>query len=142
MIPGVYLGSEESTEDFSWCSSRPLVKILNVALEIEDPFATSHSIKGKARETESIRLATYDAKDGGPAIDYCHLSWSHGESNLADIPTEAMLDHMLAVEGDDYDDLDASWGFWRAIQWIEAARRIGVPVLIQYVPPLSQADRS
>ena len=124
----MHLGSEESTEDFSWAGSRPLVKILNVALEIDDPFAATHSLKGKARETEKVRLASYEGKDGGPAIEYCHLSWSHGEEKLADMPSKAMLDHMVNM--DSPDDAD-TWGFWSAIQWIESARRNGIPVLIQ-----------
>ena len=124
VIPGVFLGSEEATYDLNWAKGSR-IRILNVASEIDDPFVNTHtSVKGKERQGEKLSLAHYT---GDRDIEYCHLSWSHGEEKLADLPAGVQLDDLLEGE----EDRPSSWGFWHAIRWLETARRQGVPVLIQ-----------
>ncbi|ORX36152.1 protein-tyrosine phosphatase-like protein [Kockovaella imperatae] len=127
ILPGIFLGSEESTYDLSWARHSRRVRILNVALEIDDPFVGSHSLKGKEKQGDKWRLASYNREDGLD-IDYCHLSWSHGEERLAEMPACAMLDDLLRDDAEEHDI--ASWTFWHAIRWIESARRNDIPVLI------------
>jgi hypothetical protein len=132
VVPGVFLGAETSATDLHWLKG-DRIRILNVAQEIEDPFASLSScrissIKGK----EKIRLADYDLNEAGTTrrIEYCHLKWSHGEADLAQLPTSAslrgFLDGTLTANED-----KTTWGLWDAVMWLEAARREGVPVLIQ-----------
>jgi len=125
LIPGVFLGAEDSVFHWnSYAGSSSRVRILNVAQEIDDPFA---SVKGKGKA--KIELADYEAVAGRPGVEYAHLLWGHGESGLADIPVGVTLDqiiHSKRLRGD-----EDKWGFWESIQWMEEARLQNVPVLIQ-----------
>jgi hypothetical protein len=125
LVPGVFLGAEDSVFHWkSYAGSSSSVRILNVAQEIDDPFA---SIKGKGKE--KVELASYNAAPDRPKVEYAHLLWGHGESGLADLPKGATLDQIIHVR--DMRGDEERWGLWEAIQWMEQARRQGVPVLVQ-----------
>jgi hypothetical protein len=125
LVPGVFLGAEDSVFHWgSYAGNSRRVRILNVAQEIDDPFAT---IKGKGKE--KIDLADYEAVPGRPKVEYAHLLWGHGESGLADLPEGVSLDQIINVG--QLSGEEDKWGFWQAIQWMEEARREDVPVLIQ-----------
>lgn len=100
------------------------MRILNVAQEIDDPFA---SVKGKGKA--KVELADYEAVPGRPKVEYAHLLWGHGESGLADLPDGVTLDEIIQAKSLREDE--EKWGFWESIQWMEEARRQDVPVLIQ-----------
>ena len=118
ILPGIYLGAEESALDLSWVQGN-VVRIMNVAQEIEDPFG--------CRSDDKVKLAEYYSSHG-LKIEYCHLRWSHGEGGLAGLPTGASLVDL--IQGKEVWDAE-SWGFWDAVGYLEAARKSGVPVLIQ-----------
>lgn len=127
LIPGVYLGAEDSVFHWkSYAGSSSRVRILNVAQEIDDPFASGTS---KGKEKEKLNMADYDADPSRPKVEYAHLLWGHGESGLADIPSGATLDQVLHTKP--LSGGKEKWGFWEAIQWMEEARRDHVPILIQ-----------
>ena len=119
------------------------MRVMNVAQEIDDPFAppsetnmvvledvSKGDFKGKGKER--VNLACYTGLQGRPAIEYCHLLWSHGEAGLADLPANARLQELLEHEPLNHHDADAdTWGFWHAIRWLEEARTRDVPVLVQ-----------
>lgn len=127
LFKGVYLGAEDSVFHWkSYAGSSSRVRILNVAQEIDDPFAT---VKGKEKENEKIDLAVYESDDRRPRVEYAHLLWGHGESGLADVPSGATLDQIIKCKS--LTGSEDKWGFWEAIQWMEEARRSDVPVLIQ-----------
>lgn len=127
LFKGVYLGAEDSVFHWkSYAGSSSRVRILNVAQEIDDPFATDRS---KGKEKEKIDLAAYEADANRPKVEYAHLLWGHGESGLADIPAGSTLDQIIQTKP--LSGREEKWGFWEAIQWMEEARRKDVPVLIQ-----------
>jgi hypothetical protein len=107
VIPFVYLGAEDSVWDRRWRGDGKRCRVLNVAQELENPWARNDA------DMERARFGKYDLDDG--AVEYGHLRWSHGESGLADCRGAG----------------GGRWGFWRAINWMEEARRGGIPVLIQ-----------
>jgi len=104
--------------------------VLNVAQEVDDPFEEAPPINsgnGKAR----VKVASYPSDNGRPDVEYCHLRWSHGEGGLADLPPSARLSELL--HPGEVRSGREMWGFWEAIRWLEAGRRAGEPLLIQYV---------
>ena len=127
LVPGVFLGAEDSVFHWkSYAGSSSTVRILNVAQEIDDPFT---SVKGKGKE--KLKVTDYEAVPGRPKVEYAHLSWGHGEGGLADMPQDASLDEIINIR--QATERKDKWGFWDAIRWMEEARRVNVPVLIQYV---------
>ena len=119
IIPNVFLGAEDSARDLTWARRYHTLRIVNVAQEVESPYAAPCGSK---------KTLTTTPTTSGPTVEYCHLRWSHGESGLATIPDGATLEELLTGSA----DTDAeSWGFWNAVKWLEEARRNGTPVLIQ-----------
>ncbi|RXK42101.1 hypothetical protein M231_00458 [Tremella mesenterica] len=147
IVPGVFLGAEDNVHDFIAGPSRRM-RIINVAQEVEDPFmgiaqqisTSSHGkesiglsgqsgVKGK----EKVRLVRYQV--GDKVVEYAHLRWSHGEAGLADLPKDAELSQVIDPfsphsEMDEQEETFEGWGFWKAVRWLETARRDGIPVLI------------
>ena len=124
IVPNVFLGAEDSATELSWARRFKSIRIINVAQELEDPFASPNT-RGKRK----VAFGQYESVNGYTDIEYCHLRWSHGESGLADLPPGAKLSELMV---DPKADLDAdSWGIWNAVKWLEEARREGRPVLVQ-----------
>ncbi|ORY24859.1 protein-tyrosine phosphatase-like protein [Naematelia encephala] len=133
IVPGVFLGAEESVFQVSaWGRGKRRVRVLNVAQEIEDPFASQrpHVDNGKGKERASVQVDRYPPSPGKgwPKMDYCHLKWSHGEAGLAGIPDQSTLDDFINPREPEVGD--GNWGLWTAILYIEDARRRDIPVLI------------
>ena len=128
ILPGVFLGAEDSVRNRKWTSGRTRVRVLNVAQDIDDPFDRG-VCQAKGKEKETVELASYPPSDGMPAVEYCHLRWSHGESGLAELPAGARLSELLDMDG--MGSGRKRWRFWEAIRWLETGRRAGEPVLIQ-----------
>jgi hypothetical protein len=132
LIPGVYLGAEESVYDWTrWSAASERVRILNVAQEIDDPWAGEQvDRKGKGK----VSVARYPAEpvQGRPELEYCHLSWGHGEAGLAEVDETMRLQDVVRAGGVGKGDEDKEkWRFWEAIRWVEEGRRNGEAVLIQ-----------
>ncbi|GFZ48999.1 hypothetical protein JCM24511_06748 [Saitozyma sp. JCM 24511] len=125
LLPGIFLGAEQSVFHYdSWTRGRR-VRVLNVAQEIDDPFAP-HPEPSQGKGKAKVRLANYPAEGDRPEMAYTHLRWSHGEQGLAEVDREARLDEILLPANVDRDQ----WRFWEAIRWIERGRRAQEPVLI------------
>jgi hypothetical protein len=138
VVPLVFLGAEDSIWDEKWkvgsssrIQSNRRVRILNVAQEIDDPFSDLDAARKRsstAQHDSRVRFEEYD--QDGYRVEYGHLRWSHGESGLADLGEDSSLSEILGTHTTP-EGSNTKWGFWRAITWMEEARREGVPVLIQ-----------
>ena len=128
MLPGVFLGAEQSIWQWDWAGGKSRVRVLNVAQEIEDPFEKpQRNVQGVGEG--KVKLSSYPPNLERPGVEYCHLRWSHGESGLAELPIGARLSELLVPE--QLLPEGAQWGFWDAVLWLEMGRRAGEPVLIQ-----------
>lgn len=128
VLPGVFLGAEESVWHWKAARVSKRIRVFNVAQEVDDPFERSVA-HGKGKE--KVKLASYPPDSGRPGVEYCHLRWSHGESGLAELPIGVRLDDLFDPAPTRSER--EMWGFWDAIRWLEAGRRAGEPILIQYV---------
>ena len=132
LVPGVYLGAEESVYEHHTWASTSRVRILNVAQEVDDPWGAQQTDrKGKGK----VFGAFYPADEGEkrPEVEYKHLLWGHGESGLAEVDEAMVMSAIIAPDERKADEgvMKESWRFWEAIQWIEEGRRKGEHVLIQ-----------
>ncbi|WVQ83922.1 hypothetical protein IAT38_006066 [Cryptococcus sp. DSM 104549] len=141
-LPGIWLGAEESVWRWDvWARGKGRVRVVNVAQEVDDPFDPAAGEKdpgwagahGEQAGKGKMKLTTYPSvregtEDDRPEVEYCHVRWSHGEVGLADLPEGARLEEVM--KGREPAGREGMWKFWEAIQWMEAGRRDGVPVLL------------
>jgi hypothetical protein len=131
LVPGVYLGAEESMLEYHTWASTSRVRILNVAQELDDPWMHQQTDrKGKGKAIGAFYPA--DAGANRPDVEYRHLLWSHGEAGLAEI--DETMDLGALIDGREIAESELereSWRFWEAIRWVEEGRRRGERVLIQ-----------
>jgi tyrosine-protein phosphatase len=138
LIPGVWIGAEDSTHHFDiWGRGSSTVAVVNVAQELENPFADGADLEAIAAGWTSykgkavVALTNHAADSTRPNIEYAHLRWSHGEGGLCDIPASAAVSQLIDPASPDAEDTNSEkWRFWEAICWIEAHRRAGIPVMI------------
>ena len=131
LVPGVFLGAEESVHDYHTWASTSRVRILNVAQELDHPWAAQQmDRKGKGKAVGAFYTADPDASR--PEVKYRHLMWSHGEAGLAEIDGSMDLGELISGRnGQGASEEREAWRFWEAIEWIEEGRRRGERVLIQ-----------
>lgn len=134
IVPGVYLGAEDTMYHWSSWARSKRVRILNVAQEIDDPFAADGVVpvsrKGKGKVNRAVYPA--DASEGRPEVEYTHLAWSHGESGLAELDSEMKLEDVIQGRFTEEEvEEREKWRFWEAIRYMEQGRQRGEAVLIQ-----------
>lgn len=134
IVPGVYLGAEDTMYDWSSWAKSKRVRILNVAQEIDDPFEAQGTVPISKSSKGNVHRAIYPANEveGRPEVDYCHLAWSHGESGLAEVDSEMVLADVIRGSFTEESVGDrGTWRFWEAIRYMEQGRQRGEAVLIQ-----------
>ncbi|KAL4243486.1 hypothetical protein ABKN59_001159 [Abortiporus biennis] len=92
ILPGLWLGSEDNTRDYSGLMERGIKSILNVAKEVTTvfdtltsqplrPFMSTPDLTG-SNTSEDPTYYPAHIPSGRPAMHYLKLPWSHGQSDL------------------------------------------------------------
>jgi len=95
IIPGIWLGSEDSARDWRGLIKRGIKSILNVAKEVACPIdaSTSRSLRSSV-STSDLSVEPQDNKpiyfpahipSGRPGLHYLKLPWSHGQPDLVNV---------------------------------------------------------
>lgn len=102
ILPGIWLGSEDSARDWRGLVKRGIKSILNVAKEVACPIdaSTSRPLRSSV-STSDLSVEPLDSKpiyfpahipSGRPGLHYLKLPWSHGQPDLVDIGLPAAFD--------------------------------------------------
>ena len=102
IIPGIWLGSEDSARDWRGLIKRGIKSILNVAKEVACPIdaSTSRSLRSSV-STSDLSVEPQDNKpiyfpahipSGRPGLHYLKLPWSHGQPDLVNVGLPAAFD--------------------------------------------------
>lgn len=102
ILPGIWLGSEDSARDWRGLIKRGIKSILNVAKEVACPIdaSTSRSLRASV-STSDLSVEPQDSKpiyfpahipSGRPGLDYLKLPWSHGQPDLVNVGLPAAFD--------------------------------------------------
>ena len=102
IIPGIWLGSEESARDWRGLVKRGIKSILNVAKEVACPIDSSASRPLRSSvSTSDLSAEPQDSKpvyfpahvpSGRPGFHYLRLPWSHGQPDLVSVGLPAAFD--------------------------------------------------
>ncbi|KAI0685776.1 protein-tyrosine phosphatase-like protein [Cytidiella melzeri] len=94
ILPGIWLGNEDSTRDWQGLLKRGIKSVLNVAKKVVTSFDSTYPQHGQvSMSTPDLNMATSSSPSdstffpahlpsGRPAMHYLRLSWSHGQSDL------------------------------------------------------------
>lgn len=102
IIPGIWLGSEDSARDWRGLVKRGIKSILNVAKEVACPIdaSTSRPLRSSV-STSDLSVEPHDSKpiyfpahipSGRPGFNYLKLPWSHGQPDLVSVGLPAAFD--------------------------------------------------
>ena len=102
IIPGIWLGSEDSARDWRGLVKRGIKSILNVAKEVTCPIdaSTSRPLRSSV-STSDLSVEPLDSKPiyfpaniptGRPGLHYLKLPWSHGQPDLVNVGLPAAFD--------------------------------------------------
>jgi hypothetical protein len=102
ILPGIWLGSEESARDWRGLVKRGIKSILNVAKEVACPIdaSTSKPLRSSV-STSDLSAEPQDSKpiyfpahalSGRPGLHYLKLPWSHGQPDLVNVGLPAAFD--------------------------------------------------
>lgn len=102
IIPGIWLGSEDSARDWRGLVKRGIKSILNVAKEVACPIdaSTSRPLRSSV-STSDLSVEPLDSKPiyfpaniptGRPGLHYLKLPWSHGQPDLVNVGLPAAFD--------------------------------------------------
>ena len=119
ILPGIWLGSEDSARDWRGLIKRGIKSILNVAKEVVCPIdaSTSKSLRSSV-STSDLSAEPQDSKPtyfpahiltGRPGLHYLKLPWSHGQPDLVNVGLPAAFDFV---------DKSISRGDGILIQWV------------------------
>ncbi|THH34118.1 hypothetical protein EUX98_g37 [Antrodiella citrinella] len=90
ILPGIWLGSEDNTRQYSVLRERGIRSILNVAQEVSTvfdslpplrPFMSTPDLSTVVSDADSTFYSAH-IPSGRPSMHYLKLPWSHGQSNL------------------------------------------------------------
>jgi len=123
VLPGIWIGSEDSARDWRGLVKRGIKSILNVAKEVACPIdaSTSRPLRSSV-STSDLSVEPQDSKpiyfpahipSGRPGLHYLKLPWSHGQPDLVNV------------------------GLPVAFEFLDKAIARGDGILIQSVPFLS-----
>jgi len=102
ILPGIWLGSEDSARDWRGLIKRGIKSILNVAKEVVCPIDASASrplrssvstsdLSAEPQDSKPIYFPAHIAS-GRPGMHYLKLPWSHGQPDLVDVGLPAAFD--------------------------------------------------
>lgn len=102
VLPGIWLGSEDSARDWRGLIKRGIKSILNVAKEVACPIdaPTSRPLRSSV-STSDLSVEPQDSKPiyfpahiptGRPGLHYLKLPWSHGQPDLVNVGLPAAFD--------------------------------------------------
>lgn len=102
ILPGIWLGSEESARDWLGLVKRGIKSILNVAKEVACPIdaSTSKPLRSSV-STSDLSVEPQDSKpiyfpahipSGRPGLHYLKLPWSHGQPDLVNVGLPAAFE--------------------------------------------------
>ena len=102
ILPGIWLGSEDSARDWRGLIKRGIKSILNVAKEVTCPIdaPTSRPLRCSV-STSDLSVEPQDSNpiyfpahipSGRPGFHYLKLPWSHGQPDLVDVGLPAAFD--------------------------------------------------
>jgi tyrosine-protein phosphatase MSG5 len=102
ILPGIWLGSEDSARDWRGLVKRGIKSILNVAKEVACPIdaSTSRPLRSSV-STSDLSAEPQDSKpiyfpahipSGRPGLHYIKLPWSHGQPDLVSVGLPAAFD--------------------------------------------------
>ena len=112
VLPGIWLGSEDSARDWRGLVKRGIKSILNVAKEVACPMDASASRPLRSSvSTSDLSVELQDSKpiyfpahipSGRPGFHYLKLPWSHGQPDLAKVGLPAAFNFVdkSAARGD------------------------------------------
>lgn len=102
ILPGIWLGSEDSARDWRGLVKRGIKSILNVAKEVACPIDASASRPLRSSvSTSDLSVEPQDSKSiyfpahiptGRPGFHYLKLPWSHGQPDLVTVGLPAAFD--------------------------------------------------
>ena len=102
VLPGIWLGSQDSARDWRGLVKRGIKSILNVAKEVACPIdaSTSKPLRSSV-STSDLSVEPQDSKpiyfpahipSGRPGFHYLKLPWSHGQPDLVSVGLPAAFD--------------------------------------------------
>jgi len=102
ILPGIWLGSEDSARDWRGLIKRGIKSILNVAKEVTCPIdaSTSRPLRSSV-STSDLSVEPQDSSpiyfpahipSGRPGLNYLKLPWSHGQPDLVNVGLPAAFD--------------------------------------------------
>ena len=102
ILPGIWLGSEDSARDWRGLVKRGIKSILNVAKEVACPIdvSTSRPLRSSV-STSDLSVGPQDNNpiyfpahipSGRPGLHYLKLPWSHGQPDLVNVGLPAAFD--------------------------------------------------
>ena len=102
ILPGIWLGSEDSARDWRGLIKRGIKSILNVAKEVACPIdaSTSRPLRSSV-STSDLSVEPQDSNpiyfpahipSGRPGLHYLKLPWSHGQPDLVNVGLPAAFD--------------------------------------------------
>lgn len=102
ILPGIWLGSEDSARDWRGLIKRGIKSILNVAKEVACPIdaSTSRPLRSSV-STSDLSVEPQDSKpvyfpahipSGRPGMHYLKLPWSHGQPDLVNVGLPAAFE--------------------------------------------------
>lgn len=102
ILPGIWLGSEDSARDWRGLVKRGIKSILNVAKEVACPIdaPTARPLRSSV-STSDLSVEPQDSKpiyfpahvpSGRPGMHYLKLPWSHGQPDLVNVGLPAAFD--------------------------------------------------
>lgn len=102
VLPGIWLGSEDSARDWRGLIKRGIKSILNVAKEVACPIdaPTSKPLRSSV-STSDLSVEPQDSKpvyfpahipSSRPGLHYLKLPWSHGQPDLVNVGLPAAFD--------------------------------------------------
>lgn len=102
ILPGIWLGSEDSARDWRGLVKRGIKSILNVAKEVACPIdaPTSRPLRSSV-STSDLSVEPQDSKPiyfpahistGRPGLHYLKLPWSHGQPDLVTVGLPAAFE--------------------------------------------------
>ena len=102
ILPGIWLGSQDSARDWRGLVKRGIKSILNVAKEVACPIdaSTSRPLRSSV-STSDLSVEPQDSKpiyfpahipSGRPGFNYLKLPWSHGQPDLVSVGLPAAFD--------------------------------------------------
>lgn len=102
ILPGIWLGSEDSARDWRGLVKRGIKSILNVAKEVacsidasaSRPLRSSVSTSDLSVEPQDSKPMYFPAHipSGRPGLHYLKLPWSHGQPDLVNVGLPAAFD--------------------------------------------------